>query len=51
MTAEKTYEVTENEKEAFVVEKTTATTNKTYQKAWLEEEKLRIQALLDEFSK
>ena len=47
----KTYEVTENEKEQFIVETGTVQTNRTYQKQWLIEEIARLQAILNEFPK
>ena len=47
----KTYEVTDNEKEQFVVETDTVENKRIYQKAWLKEEITRLQSILDEFDK
>lgn len=46
-----TYEVTDNEKEQFVVEIKMFEDRRTYQKAWLEEEIPRLQNILDKFDK
>lgn len=45
----KTYKITENEKEAFVVETDIVEHKKTYQKQWLIDEIARLQVLLDQF--
>jgi len=47
----KTYEVTENEKEAYVAETATASTTIRYRKDWLIEEIARLQVLLNQFPK
>ncbi|MEK0335828.1 MAG: hypothetical protein QQN41_00125 [Nitrosopumilus sp.] len=47
----KTYEVTSNEKEEFVIETSPTTKKTTYQKVWLEAEIIRLQEILDRFPK
>ena len=48
---ENTYEVTDNEKEQFVVETRTSTLKRKYQKQELIDEIARLQAILSEFDK
>ena len=47
----KTYQITENENESFVVETDNISTSKTYQKEWIVEDIARLQLLLNQFPK